>query len=173
MAEHQRIWCFRIVVLEKTLESPLDSKEIKPANPKGNQLWIFIRKTAAEAPIFGHLMWRVGSLEKTLMLGKTEGRRRRGQRRMSGWMKSPTQWTWIWANSGDDGGQRSLEPCSPRGHKELDMTCQLNHNNTFCNSATAFTSGWLLHWISISFYITDSCSWRQLAFHHSFCLDNI
>ena len=45
-------WCFRIVVLEKTLESPLDSKEIKPINPKGNQSWIFIGKTDAEAPIF-------------------------------------------------------------------------------------------------------------------------
>ena len=75
-------WCFWIVVLENLLESPLDSKEIKPVNPKGNQPWIFIWRTDAEAevPIFGHLMWRVDSLEKTLMLGKTEGRRRRWQR---------------------------------------------------------------------------------------------
>ena len=75
-------WHFWTVVLEKTLENPLDSKEIKPVNPKGNQPWIFIWRTDAEAevPIFGHLMWRVDSLEKTLMLGKTEGRRRRWQR---------------------------------------------------------------------------------------------
>ena len=76
-------WCFWIVVLEKTLESPLDYKDIKPVNPKGNQPWIFIGTTEAEAPVyFGYLMQRTDSLEKTLMLGKTEGRRRRGQQRM-------------------------------------------------------------------------------------------
>ena len=77
-------WCFWTVVLEKTLESPLDSKEIQPVNPKGNQSWIFIERTDAEAktPYFGHLMWRPDSLEKTLMLGRIEGRRRRGQQRM-------------------------------------------------------------------------------------------
>ena len=71
-------------MLEKTLESPLDCKEIKPVNPKGNQSWIFIRRTdaEAEAPYFGHLLWRGDSLEKPLMLGKIEGRRRRGRQRM-------------------------------------------------------------------------------------------
>ena len=49
---------------------------------------------------FGHLRWRAKSLEKTLMLGKIEGRRRRGNREWDGWMASPTQWTWVWANSG-------------------------------------------------------------------------
>ena len=77
-------WCFWTVVLQKTLESPLDCKEIKPVHPKGNQSWIFIGRTDAEAetPIFGYLMWRTDSLEKTLMLGKIEGRRRRGQQRI-------------------------------------------------------------------------------------------
>ena len=77
-------WCFWTVVLEKTLESPLDCKEIQPVHPKGNQSWIFIGRTDAEAetPIFGHLMQRTDSLKKTLMLGKIEGRRRRGQQRM-------------------------------------------------------------------------------------------
>ena len=77
-------WCFWTMVLEKTLESPLDCKEIKPVNPKGDQSWVFIGKTDAEAetPILGHLMGRTDSLEKTLMLGKIEGRRRRGQERM-------------------------------------------------------------------------------------------
>ena len=62
-------WCFQIVVLEKTFESPLNSKEIKQVNPKGNQFWIFIGRTdvEAETPIFGHL--RTDSFEKTLMLG--------------------------------------------------------------------------------------------------------
>ena len=79
--------CWRIdgaLVLEKTLKSPLDCKEIEAVNPKGNQSWIFIGKTdtEVEAPMFGHVMWRTNSLEKTLMLGKIEGRRRRGRQRM-------------------------------------------------------------------------------------------
>ena len=74
-------WCFGTVVLEKTFECPLDSKEIKPINPKGNQSWLFIGRTETEAELqyFGHLMQRIDSLEKTLMLGKIEGRRRRGR----------------------------------------------------------------------------------------------
>ena len=76
--------CFWTVVLEKTLESLLDCTEVKLVNHKWNQSWIFIGRTDAEAetPIFGHLMWRTDSFEKTLMLGKIEGRRRRGQQRM-------------------------------------------------------------------------------------------
>ena len=79
-----RNWCFWTVVLEKTLESPLDCKEIKPVNPRGDQSWMFIGRTdaKAEAPIFGHLMWKTDSFEKTLMLGKIEGGWRRGQQRM-------------------------------------------------------------------------------------------
>ena len=70
-------WCFWTVVLGKTLESPLDCKEIQPVHPKGDQSWIFIGRTDAEAetPILGHLMWRTDSFEKTLMLGKIEGRK--------------------------------------------------------------------------------------------------
>ena len=77
-------WCFWTVVLEKTPESLLDCKEIQPVHPKGNQSWVFIGRTDAEAELqyFGHLMGRADSLEKTLMLGKTEGRRRRGWQRM-------------------------------------------------------------------------------------------
>ena len=72
------------MVLEKTLESPLDCKEIQPVHPKGNQSWVFIGRTDAELKLqyFGHLMQRTDSLEKTLMLGKIEGRRRRGLQRM-------------------------------------------------------------------------------------------
>ena len=77
-------WCFWTVVLEKTLESPLDCKEIQLVHPKGNQSWIVIGRTdaEAEAPILYHLMWITDWLEKTLMLGKIEGRRRRGRQRM-------------------------------------------------------------------------------------------
>ena len=71
-------WCFWFGVLEKTLESPLDSEAIKPVHPKGNQSWIFIGRTdaEAEAPLLWPLMWRADSLEKTLILGKTEGKRK-------------------------------------------------------------------------------------------------
>ena len=65
-------WCFWIVVLKKTLESPLDSWEIKPVNPKGSQPWIFIWRTDAEALILGHLTGRANLLEKILMLRKFE-----------------------------------------------------------------------------------------------------
>ena len=77
-------WCFWIVVLEKTLESPLDCKEIQPVHPKGNQSWTFIARTDAEAetPILWPLMRRADSLEKTLILGKIEGGKRRGRQRM-------------------------------------------------------------------------------------------
>ena len=79
-------------VLEKTLERPLDSKEIKPVNAKGNKPRIFTGRTDAEFEVqyFGHLLRRVDSLEKkTLMMGKIEGRRRRGQQRIA----SLTQYT--------------------------------------------------------------------------------
>ena len=72
------------MVLEKTLESPLDCKEIQPVHSEGDQPWDFFGRTdaKAETQYLGHLMRRVDSLEKTLMLGKIEGRRRRGQQRM-------------------------------------------------------------------------------------------
>ena len=72
------------MVLEKILESPLDCKEIQPVHLKGDQSWVFIVRTDAEAetPILGHLMRRADSLEKTLMLGGIEGRRRWGRQRM-------------------------------------------------------------------------------------------
>ena len=80
----QKNWCFWTVVLEKTLERSMDCKEIQPVHPKEDQSWVFIGRTDVEAenPIFGHLMQRADSLEKTLMLGKTEGRRRGGWQRM-------------------------------------------------------------------------------------------
>ena len=97
-----RTWCFLIVVLEKILESSLGSKEIKLVNPKANQSWIFNGTTddEGEAPILwppDAKSWLTG---KTLMLGKIKGRRRGDDREWDGWMASPTQWTWVLANSG-------------------------------------------------------------------------
>ena len=82
-AEHWSFDAFELV-LEETLESPLDCKEIQPVHPKGGQSWIFFGRTDAESetPIFGHLLWRTDSLEKTLMLGNIESGRRREWWRM-------------------------------------------------------------------------------------------
>ena len=96
-------WCFQIVELEKTLESPLDSKEIKPVNPKRNQSWIFIGKTEAEAetPIFWPPDAKNWVIEKkTLMRERLMAGGERDDRGWDGWMASSTQWTWLWANSG-------------------------------------------------------------------------
>ena len=72
------------MVLEKTLESPLDGREIQPVHSEGDQPWDFFGRNdaKAETPVLGHLMQTVDSLEKTLMLGRIGGRRRRGQQRM-------------------------------------------------------------------------------------------
>ena len=82
-------WCFWTVVLEKTLESPLDCTEIQLVHPKGNQTWIFWSEDWIQGLMlklklqyFGHLMWRIDSFDKTLMLEKIEGWKRRGRPRM-------------------------------------------------------------------------------------------
>ena len=94
-------WCFQIVVLEKTLESPLNFKEIRPVNPKGNQPWIFIGRTDAEVETV--ILWPPNA--KSQLIGKDPDagkERRQEEKGMTGsddWMASPTQWTWAWANS--------------------------------------------------------------------------
>ena len=98
----QKNWCFWTVVLEKTLESPLDCKEIKPVHPKGNESWTFIGRTDAEgeAPI----LWLPGAnnwlIWKDVMLGKIEGGTRRGQQRMR-WLDGITDtMDMVWVDSG-------------------------------------------------------------------------
>ena len=109
-------------MLEKTLESPLDSMDIKPISPKENQSRIFIGRTdaEAEAPILCHLMQRANSLEKTLMLGKTEGRRRRGHDLDAGWHHQLSGHEFEQA-LGDGEGQGRLMCCSPWG-------CRVGHD---------------------------------------------
>ena len=93
--------CFWTMVLEKTLESSLVSKEIKQVNPKKISPEYSLEGLMLKLKLqySGHLMWRTDSLEKTLMLGKNEGRRRREGRGWDGWMALLTQWTWLWARS--------------------------------------------------------------------------
>ena len=99
-AEGRRIDAFELWSWRRLL-SLLDCKEIKPVNTKGNQSWIFIVRTdvEAEAPILGHMMQRTDSLEKTLMLGKIEARRKGDDRGWDDWMASLTWWTSVWASS--------------------------------------------------------------------------
>ena len=94
-------WCFWIGVLEKTLESPLDCKETKPVNPKGNQPWRFVRRTDAAAPIFWSIRWRE-ELTHWKRPWQWERLRVGGEgddRGLDGWVASPTWWMWVWASS--------------------------------------------------------------------------
>ena len=96
-------WCFWTEVLEKTLESPLDSKEIRPVHPKGNQCWIFIGRTDAKAE--PTILWPPDLKNwlggKDPYAGKNWRQEQKGMTEdWDGWMESLTQWTWIWVNSG-------------------------------------------------------------------------
>ena len=116
-------WCFWTVVLEKTLESPLDCKEIQPVHSKGDQPWNFFGRNdaKAETPYFGHLMRRVNSLEKTLMLGGIGGRRRGcTEDEMAGWHHGLHGREFEWTLGVGD-GQGGLTCCNSWGRKELDM----------------------------------------------------
>ena len=122
-------WCFWTVVLEKTLESPLDSKEIKPTNPKGNQPWIFIGSSDAEAET--PTLWPPDA--KSPLIGKdpNAGKDWRQEEKgttedeMVGWHHRLEEHKSQQAPAVGD-GQGSLVCCSPRGHKELDSTEQPN-----------------------------------------------
>ena len=96
-------WCFWTVVLENTLESPLDCKEIQPTHPKGNQCWIFIGRTDAGAETPG--LWTPWCEELTHLKTPWYGKRLKvggggDNRGWDGWIASLTQWTWVWVNSG-------------------------------------------------------------------------
>ena len=93
-------WCFQTVVLEKILQSPLDSKEIKPANCKGNRSWIFIERIDVEAPILWPADLKSQLIRKHADAGKDWARGEGGDRGWASWMASMTQWTWVRANSG-------------------------------------------------------------------------
>ena len=95
-------WCFWTVVLEKILESPLDCNKIKPVNPKENQLWNFIGRTdvEAETPILWLPDVKSPLWKRPWCWERLRARGEGDERGCDGWMASPTQWTWVWANSG-------------------------------------------------------------------------
>ena len=123
-----KTWCFWTVVLENTLESPLDCKEIQPVHPKGNQSWIFIRRTnvEAETPILWPPDVKNWLIWKDLMLEKIEHGRRRADRGWDYWMASPTQWARVWVVSGSWWWTRS------QVHKESNMAEWLNWTEDLC-----------------------------------------
>ena len=121
-------WCFWTVVLEKTLESSLECKEIQPVHPKGNQSWIFIGRTdaEAEAPILWPPDAKNWLIRKDPDAGKDWRQEEKGTTGWDGWMASLTRWKLFMQAPGVGDGQGSLGCCSPWGHKELDTTEQLN-----------------------------------------------
>ena len=165
-------WCFWTVVLENILESPLDCKEIQAVHPKGNQSWLFIGGTDAEAetPYFGHLMWRSDSFEKTLLLGKIEGRRRRGWQRMRLLDGITDSMDMILSKLWELGdGQGSLVCCSPWGCKESDTTEWLNSTENDIKiyqhrSSIIFSLGHTNHW-SFTALGNLQCGYFSHIFH--------
>ena len=145
----------------KTLESPLDGKEIKPVNPKGNQPWIFIGRTDAEAKFqhFGHPMHRTDSLEKTLMLGTIEGRRRWGQQSI--------RWLDGIINSMDVSFSKFQEIVKDReawraavhGVAGSDITYWLNNSSIPLHAHTHFTPSLSIH----PFMALRSCPYLAIA----------
>ena len=115
-------WCFHIVVLEKALESPLDCKEIKPVNPKGNQPWIFIGRTNAEAPILWSPDEKLTHWKRSWSWERLRAGREGGDRGWDGSMASWLNGHEFEQTTGDGKGQGSLSCWSLRGHKELDTT---------------------------------------------------
>ena len=135
-------WWFWTVVLGKTLESLLDCKEIQPVNPKGNQSWIFIRKTDAEAET--PILWPPDAKSRFIIKdpdsGKdwTQEKKRMTEDEMVGWHHWLTGQEFQQA-PGDGEGQGSLACCRPRDHKESNMTEWLNkNNNEWCRKMFSF-----------------------------------
>ena len=123
-------WCFQTVILEKTLESPLDSEEIKPVNPKGNQPWIFIERTDAkvEAPILWPPDVKSWLIWKAPGAGNDWGQEEKGTTRgWDGWMASLIQWSE--QTQGDSEGWGSLVCCSSWGHKSRTWLSNYTTNN--------------------------------------------
>ena len=134
--------CRRIDAFKLWCESPLNSKWIKSVSPKGNQPWIFIGRTDAET--YTPVLWPPGAknwlIWKDPDAGKEWRQKEKGMTEWEGWMASPIQWTWVWANSGRWWRTGSLACCSPWGCKELDMTEWLNWTEL----------NWILHISKIS-----------------------
>ena len=152
----QKNWCFWTVVLEKTLVSPLDCKEIQPVYPKEISPEYSLEGLMPKLKLqqYGHLRWRANTMEKTQMLGKIEAGGEEDDRGWDGWMESPTQWTWIWVGSGS--GQGGLACCIPWGCKESDTTEWLNWTD-WNNYTSYFLMNVVDTFILINFQTINQC----------------
>ena len=117
------LWCWRRLLRVPWTARRSNQSTLKEISPEYSLKGLMLK---LKLQYFDHLMWRTNSFEKALMLGKIEGRRRRGRQRMRWLNASSTQWTRVWANSGVGDGQEGLACCSPWGHKESDITEGLN-----------------------------------------------
>ena len=141
--------CFWTVVLEKTLESPLDCKEIQPVHPKGDQSWIFIGRTdaQAEAPILWPLDAKNWLIGKDLDFGKDWKWEEKGTTGWDGWMASLTQWAWVWVNS------RSWWWTGRPG-----LLQSMGSQRVRPNWATELN--WIIYWVTTLFaQILPPCTW--------------
>ena len=118
------LWCWRRLLRVSWTERRSNHPILKENQPEYSLKGLMLK---LKLQCFGHLMWRANSLEKILILGKIEGRKRRGITGWDGWMASSTQWTSTWANSGR--WWRTGRSGHSWGHNESDMTEQLNNNN--------------------------------------------
>ena len=141
-------WCFWTVVLEKTLESPLDCKEIQPLHPKRNPSWIFTGRTDAENWNSNTLArceeltpWKRPWCWERLKTGEGEDRGR------DGWMASLTQWTWVWATSGRKWRTGGLACCSPWGRKEQQDWCTEQQNKLIFTKWQSRFFFWMIQWM--------------------------
>ena len=124
-AEYERIDAFELWYWRRLLRVPWTSRSnqslLKETNPE-----YLLEGLMLKLQWFGHLMWRANSVEKTVMLGRTEAGGEGDDRGWDGWMASLTQWTWVWVNPGVGDGQGGLACCSPWDCKDLDTTEWLN-----------------------------------------------
>ena len=152
-------WCFLTVVLEKTLESPLDCKEIQPVHPKGDQSWIYIGRTDAEAEI--PILWPPDV--KDWLIGKDPDAGKDWRQKEKGTTEDEMVGRHCWLGGhefeqalGVGDGQGSLKCCSPWGHKESDKTESLNWTEltTGPRSSELVLSCW---WVVLSPAVTHGC----------------
>ena len=160
-------WCFWTVVLEKTFESPLDSKDVKPVNPKGNQPWIFIGRTDAEAPMLWSPDAKRQHIGKDPDAGKDWGQEEKGKTEddMGGWHH------WLIEREfepalGVGDGQGGLACYSPRGRKESDVIEQLNWTDLKKGAGAQWRSVVCMHvnWSTVTEAHGSRWQWKEMSF---------
>ena len=123
-----KLWCWKRLLRVPWTAGRSSQSILKEISPEYSLKVLMLK---LKLHYFGHLMWKTDSLEKTVIWERLKAGGEGDNRRRDGWMTSSTQWTWVWVSSGFGDGQGSLVCCSPWGHKQLDMTEQLNWTYLF------------------------------------------